>query len=150
MKLWNVLYVLRCIVIRVMIDVRTTDVLSVDKFPICLLCVSCKKRLLKQTMNLNMKIHHKNDINSGCEWLKKVGRWYMKECEMKLSLEIRLYIQDVRLMLYIYDCTNWSYKTVYYDIMLNQYYMKLNHVHYILHRNLHFILLMWRWIDCIF
>jgi hypothetical protein len=147
MKLWNVLYVLLCIVKLVMTRVEIRNVVTVDKNLICLFTL--KKSKFKM-MNLNMKIHHKNDINSGCVSLKIVGRWYMKECEMKLSLEIRLYIQDVRLMLYIYDCTNWSYKTVYYDIMLNQYYMKLNHVHYISHRNLHFILLMWRWMDCIF
>ena len=65
---------MRCIVILVMIDVGIVDVRNVDKFPICLLCVSCKKRLLKQTMNLNMKIRHKKDINSGCVLLKIVGR----------------------------------------------------------------------------
>lgn len=147
MKLWNVLYVLLCIVKLVMTRVEIRNVVTVDKNLICLFTL--KKSKFKM-MNLNMKIHHKNDINSGCVSLKIVGRWYMKECEMKLSLEIILYIQDVRLMLYIYDCINWSYKTVYHDIMLNLYYMKLNHIHFTSRHNLHFTLLMWRWIDCIF
>jgi hypothetical protein len=127
--LWNVLFVLLYIAKTVMMYVKIINVVTAVNNLIYSFIL--KKSKFKMMSTVWVKIHHKNDINFGCEWLKIVGRWYTKECEMNLNLEIRLYIQDAKLMLYICDCTNSFYKIVYYRIMLNQYYMTLNHKLYI-------------------
>ena len=84
-----------------MMCVKTKGAVTADKNQIYL---SIKKSQLNMT-SLKMRIRHKTDTNSGWPRLMIVDKRYIEGC-VRSDLETTLYIQDVRLMLYIYDCIN--------------------------------------------